>query len=70
MEDNNLPLYCSLLSQAVDKLSLSSRAFHSILKIARTIADLNGEEKIGKEAVLEAVQHRRYGEENGFWGYG
>jgi magnesium chelatase family protein len=59
----------SLLSQAVDKLSLSSRAFHSILKIARTIADLNGEEKIGKEAVLEAVQHRRFGEENAFWGY-
>ncbi|MBN2352420.1 MAG: YifB family Mg chelatase-like AAA ATPase [Spirochaetales bacterium] len=60
----------SLLSRAVEKLSLSSRAFHSILKIARTIADLEGEEKIGKEALLEAVQHRRYGEENAFWGYG
>jgi magnesium chelatase family protein len=59
----------SLLSRAVEKLSLSSRAFHSVLKIARTIADLEGEERIGKEHVLEAVQHRRYGEENSFWGY-
>jgi magnesium chelatase family protein len=59
----------SLLSQAVDKLSLSSRAFHSILKIARTIADLEGEERIGRDALLEAIQHRRYGEENAFWGY-
>jgi len=50
----------------VDKLSLSSRAFHSILKIARTIAALEGEEKIGKETLLEAVQHRRLGEENAF----
>jgi magnesium chelatase family protein len=59
----------SLLSSAVEKLSLSSRAFHSVLKIARTIADIEGADRIGREHLLEAVQHRRYGEENAFWGY-
>jgi magnesium chelatase family protein len=59
----------SLLSTALDKLSLSSRAFHSIVKIARTIADIEGSEKIAKEHVLEAIQHRRFGEENMFWSY-
>jgi len=54
----------------VDKLSLSSRAFHSILKIARTIAALEGEEKIGKETLLEAVQHRRFGRRTRFRGTG
>ncbi len=57
----------SLLSKAVDKLGLSSRAYHSILKIARTIADIEGADSIGKEHLLEAVQHRRYGEEDYFW---
>jgi magnesium chelatase family protein len=65
LDDSLLPL----LTQAVEKLALSSRAFHSVLKIARTIADIEGREKIEREHLLEAVQHRRYGEENSFWGY-
>ncbi|TFG64309.1 MAG: ATP-binding protein [Spirochaetales bacterium] len=56
-----------LFVRAVKKLSLSSRACHSILKVARTIADVSGDEKIGKYHVLEAVQHRRYGDSHYFW---
>ena len=52
---------------AVEKLGLSSRACHSILKIARTIADLDGKENINKEHLYEAVQHRRYGDGDYFW---
>jgi magnesium chelatase family protein len=62
---------CALiLAKATQKLSLSSRACHSILKVARTIADLGGSEAIQKDHILEAVQHRRYGEEDVFWSYG
>ncbi len=57
------------LNDAVERLSLSSRAFHSILKVARTIADLEHSERIGKEHVLEAAQHRRYCEGDCFWSF-
>jgi magnesium chelatase family protein len=53
--------------KAVDRLSLSSRACHSILKVARTIADIEDREDISAEHVLEAVQHRRFGEEDDVW---
>jgi magnesium chelatase family protein len=56
-----------LLGEAVQKLSLSSRACHSILKVARTIADLDDKHQVQEVHVLEAVQHRRYGEEDQFW---
>jgi magnesium chelatase family protein len=56
-----------VLVRAVDKLGISSRACHSILKVARTIADLDGAERIGKDHVLEAIQHRRYGDTDFFW---
>jgi len=52
---------------AVEKLSLSSRACHSVLRVARTIADLAGRESIPEEALLEAVQHRRYGDGDYYW---
>ncbi len=54
-----------LLVKALSKLSLSSRAHHSILKIARTIADLAGSDRIREEHLLEAIQHRRF-ESSGF----
>jgi len=57
----------SALTSATAKLDLSSRACHSILKVARTIADLDGGREIGTEDVLEAVQHRRYGDSDFFW---
>ena len=52
---------------AVEKLSLSSRACHSVLRVARTIADLSGHESIPEEALLEAIQHRRYGDGDYYW---
>lgn len=46
----------------LNKLNISSRATHSILKIARTISDLKEEKNISKEALLEAIEHRKNGE--------
>ena len=48
---------------AVAKLGLSARAYHGILRVSRTIADLEGKDIIGTEHILEAVQHRRLGED-------
>ena len=48
-----------LLEKSVDKLGLSARAYHRILKLARTIADLGGSEAIKINHVAEAVQYRR-----------
>ncbi len=47
-----------LLEQAMEKFGLSARAHSRILKIARTIADLEGCEQIGRPHVAEAVQYR------------
>jgi len=57
----------SLLRTAAVKLDLSSRAAHSIMKVARTIADLRGSETIGAEDLLEAIQHRRFGDGDFSW---
>ena len=48
---------------AAARLGLSGRACHGILKIARTIADLEGKDVIDTDHILEAVQHRRYGDD-------
>ncbi len=48
----------AILQAAVDKLGLSARAHDKILKVARTIADLEGVDSIKSEHVAEAVQHR------------
>ncbi len=48
-----------LLEQAITKLGLSARAYHRILKVARTIADLAGEDHIGLPQLTEAIGYRR-----------
>jgi magnesium chelatase family protein len=47
-----------LLQNAMRRLSLSARAYHRVLKLSRTIADLEGAEQIGLTHVAEAVQYR------------
>ena len=69
--------YCTLgteeervFMEALKKLSLSSRAMGAVLRVARTIADLAGEERIGRDHLLEALQHRRYGDSDFYWAGG
>ena len=47
-----------LLRKAFRKLNLSARSYHRILKVARTIADLEGSEGVGARHILEALRYR------------
>ena len=47
-----------LLKQAFDSMELSARAYHKILKIARTIADLSDEENVNSIHIAEAISYR------------
>jgi magnesium chelatase family protein len=65
MTTRHLRRYCdlaapveALLRQAVHRLGLSARAYHRVLKIARTIADLDGAQSLDTGHVSEAVQYR------------
>jgi magnesium chelatase family protein len=48
----------SLMRSAMNQMQLSARAYHRVLKLARTIADLAGEEQIGPAHLAEALQYR------------
>ncbi|OGD92980.1 hypothetical protein A2697_00525 [Candidatus Curtissbacteria bacterium RIFCSPHIGHO2_01_FULL_41_44] len=65
MNNKQLKAFCNLdeqsillLKQAISKLNLSARAFHRVIKIARTIADLENSEKIKSNHIAEALQYR------------
>ncbi len=65
MKTRHIKKYCrlkedalSLLEAAMQKLGLSARAYARILKLSRTIADLEGSEAIGSHHISEAIQYR------------
>ena len=71
MNTKQLRLYCQLddaskqiMALAIDKMGLSARAHDRILKVARTIADLEGAESLTAEHVAEAIQYRSLDREN------
>ena len=66
LEHKELQEYCplsesdyQLLEQAINRLGLSARAYHRILKVARTIADLAGSDQIQTIHLSEAIGYRR-----------
>jgi magnesium chelatase family protein len=65
MDSNQLKKICGieksgaiLLKSAIEKLNLSARAYDRILKVSRTIADLDGKDSIQTEHLAEAIQYR------------
>ena len=55
-----------LLEFTMSKLGLSARAYDRILKVARTIADIEGAERIQKKHLLEAISYRSLDRSNYF----
>ena len=48
----------ALLLQAAERFSLSARAYHRVLKVARTLADLAHSEKVTRPHIAEALSYR------------
>jgi len=47
-----------LLRTAMDQANLSARAYHKIMRVSRTIADLAGDDRVGRTALAEALAYR------------
>lgn len=65
MDSRDIKLFCpldsesvQLLRTAVDKFQLSARSYYRIIKLSRTIADLEGSEQISMQHIAEALQYR------------
>lgn len=65
LNNKQLERFCALgaddaqfLQLAVERLGLSARGYHRVLKVARTIADLEGAEMLGKRHLTEALSYR------------
>ena len=52
----------ALLRDASEKLGFSARAYHRVLRVARTLADLDGEEKVGRIHLAESISYRMSGD--------
>lgn len=52
----------ALLGEAADRMKLSARGYHRVLKVARTIADLDGSQTVGRMHLAEALAYRSTGE--------
>lgn len=67
MTPQELALFCQLsascqflMREAMDKMGISARAYHRILKVARTIADLDHQSQIGKDHLMESISYRSW----------
>ncbi|MDR2619163.1 MAG: YifB family Mg chelatase-like AAA ATPase [Treponema sp.] len=70
MSPSHIDNFCPLTAGAKEaftvaaaRLGLSGRAYHGILRVARTIADLDGKDSLEAVHILEAVEHRRMGDD-------
>lgn len=73
LKPRSLKKYCyldskeqSLMEEAFIKMNLSARAYHRILKVARTIADLDGSDRISTKHISEAICYRSLDQK--YWG--
>ncbi|WP_416198056.1 MAG: Magnesium chelatase family protein [Sporanaerobacter sp.] len=73
LSSKNIKKYCRLnsgaekiMKEAFKKFKFSARSYNKILKVARTIADLDGEKNIMEKHVLEAIQYRSLDKK--YWG--
>jgi magnesium chelatase family protein len=53
----------TLLRDAADAMRLSARGYHRVLRVARTLADLDGAEKVGRLHLAEALSYRAMADE-------
>ena len=73
MSDQDIKKYCKIsyesdkmLRYAFEKLNLSARGYTRILRVARTIADLEGSQNISDDHIMEAISYRSL--DNKYWG--
>ena len=53
----------TLLREAADAMRLSARGYHRVLRVARTLADLDGVDKVGRVHLAEALSYRALADE-------